>query len=404
MINETIPFSSKKDISRKSENKKIILFGAGNIAEKTSRIIDKKQLLAIVDNSANLQGITQLDVKVQDVEYLIKNKNNLIIICTTSFREVSNQLSQLGFVADKDFIISPLLNDLRIIDDMESINKEIIFSSGSPKQDNKSYGGGIYKMKIKGDEWTYEKMINGNCYGICAYEKNFVAIDSDIGIFEFDRSFNIVRSSILPEKSRGHGVFYSSTFERFFITCSYLDAILVLDKNFEIIEKIDISKKNVFYDQPMHHCNDCYVSGNSIYVSMFSKTGNWKLDAFDGCILEIDISSKEILGSIKDNLWMPHNVSIIDGSFYVLDSLKGDLLGNNFKILGNFPAFTRGLAHDGSYFYIGQSRNRNYSKNIGLSNNISIDAGILIFDDYTKVSRFLQVSPRISEIHSIEIL
>ena len=98
---------------------------------------------------------------------------------------------------------------------------------------------------------------------------------------------------------------------------------------------------------------------------------------------------------------MPHNPKIINGSFYVNDSLRGNLLGNNFNIVGSFPAFTRGLRNDGRFFYVGQSRNRNYSKNIGLTKNISIDAGIIVFDEKTKVSRFLQVSPKISEIHSI---
>ena len=100
---------------------------------------------------------------------------------------------------------------------------------------------------------------------------------------------------------------------------------------------------------------------------------------------------------------MPHNPKIINGAFYILDSLRGDLKGNNFNTIGSFPAFTRGLAHDGSFFYIGQSRNRNFSKNIGINNNTSIDAGITVFDEQKKISRFLQVSSKISEIHSIEI-
>ena len=74
------------------------------------------------------------------------------------------------------------------------------------------------------------------------------------------------------------------------------------------------------------------------------------------------------------------------------------------QILGEFPAFTRGLAYDNQHFYIGQSKNRNYSKYLGVSKNISIDAGIILFDEKTKVSRFFQVDPRISEIHAIEIL
>ena len=100
----------------------------------------------------------------------------------------------------------------------------------------------------------------------------------------------------------------------------------------------------------------------------------------------------------------PHNVKIINGSLTLLDSLKGHLLTNNVQISGKFPAFTRGLDFDGQYYYIGQSKNRNHSKNLGLSKNISIDSGIIIFDNTTKASRFLQLPPKLSEIHSIVVM
>ena len=105
----------------------------------------------------------------------------------------------------------------------------------------------------------------------------------------------------------------------------------------------------------------------------------------------------------------PHIILILhikyfNKSLFILNSLPGQLLGYNMQILGEFPAFTRGLAYDHQHFYIGQSKNRNYSKYLGVSKNISIDAGIILFDEKTKVSRFFQVDPRISEIHAIEIV
>ena len=73
----------------------------------------------------------------------------------------------------------------------------------------------------------------------------------------------------------------------------------------------------------------------------------------------------------------------------------------NLKVLGKFPAFARGLDYDGSYYYIGQSRNRNFSKLLGDSLNISIDTGVVIFEPKEKISRFLQLHPKLSEIHSV---
>ena len=101
---------------------------------------------------------------------------------------------------------------------------------------------------------------------------------------------------------------------------------------------------------------------------------------------------------------MPHNVMFIDGCLTVLDSLRGGLRQNNATEIGKFPAFTRGLAYNGHLFFIGQSRNRNFSKNVGLSKNISIDTGVIVFDPATKVSRMLQLPSKFSEIHGLLLL
>jgi hypothetical protein len=405
-MNRRIPFTTKQEINKLSKDKNIILFGAGNIAEKTTRIISQDKLFAIVDNSSNLSGEVQFGVKIYSPTFLETDngKKSLIIITTTSFSDVSSQLEKMGFIPSIDFIVSPVLNDLRVIDELESVERTLIFSSGAPQQSHPSYGGGIYKLTLKGDAWEHEKKIDGNCYGIVKYNENYVALDTNRGIIEFDKDFNILRQTQMPIGSRAHGIDFSEEKQLFFVNCSYLDTVLFLNTNFEIVDEINISDKQKKYGKPAHHSNDCCVWGDSLFVSMFSLTGNWKLDVFDGGILEFDIVTKKKVGPVVTDLWMPHNVKIIDGSFTLLDSLKGHLLTNNVQISGKFPAFTRGLDFDGQYYYIGQSRNRNYSKNIGLSNNISIDAGVIIFDDITKVSRFLQLPPKLSEIHSIILM
>jgi len=401
-MKRNIPFTTKQEINRLSKGKDIILFGAGNIAEKTTRIIPKNKLYAIVDNSTNLSGEVQLGVRVCSPDFLKTNdRKALIIITTTSFSDVSDQLERLGFIPSVDFIVSPVLNDLRIIDELESIETTLIFSSGAPRQDSPKYGGGIYQLSVTGDTWKHEKKIDGNCYGIVKYNDNYVALDTDRGIIEFDKNFKILRQAKMPLGSRAHGIDFSEEKQMFFVNCSYLDAILFVNTDFEVVDRVNISNKQERLGVPAHHSNDCCVVGDSLFVSMFSQTGNWKLDVFDGAVLEFDIVTKELIGPVVKGLWMPHNIKVIDGSLTLLDSLKGHLLTNNMQVSGDFPAFTRGLDYDGQYYYIGQSRNRNYSKNLGLSKNISIDAGVIVFDEQTKASRFLQLPPKLSEIHSI---
>jgi hypothetical protein len=137
---------------------------------------------------------------------------------------------------------------------------------------------------------------------------------------------------------------------------------------------------------------------------MFSYTGNFRREIFDGVVVEYSTTDFRERGIVIDNLWMPHNVEYLAGSLTVLDSLRGNLIRNNSLNVGKFPGFTRGLDYNDGLFYVGQSRNRNFSKVLGVSNNISLDSGITVFDEKSKVSRNLSLPPAISEIHSIRIL
>lgn len=401
---EKVNWTNFQELNKVSKGRNIVLFGAGPIAEKTSKKISSSNVIAIADNAENLWGKKEMGVDIINPKELINLPNIFIVICTTSFYEVSEQLNGFGFSGNDSYCVSPILNDLRIIQDLENISSSMLFTSGSPKNSDLSYGGGIYKLSVAKDKWQYKKVFSGNCYGLIKFGKNYISVDTDIGIFEFDQDFNVVRSKTLPSGMRAHGVQYSKKYNQFFIVGSYFDGVIVLDKNFNVIDEIPLSYKKKRNGTPRHHCNDCCIVDDSLYVSMFSKTGNWQNDVFDGCILEFDLQTKEEVGPIVQNLWMPHNIQMINGSLHVLNSLPGELLTNNFQVIGQFPAFTRGLDYDGIYYFIGQSRNRNYSKNLGVSKNISIDAGIIIFDEVTKASRFLQLPPKISEIHSIVLL
>jgi hypothetical protein len=397
-------FTSVSELNRACENRPIVFFGAGPIAIKTFRILGKAPLHSIVDNASNLWGKSALGVDILEPDSVSNIKDVFVIICTTSFSQVMKQLTGYGLKNGTDFCVSPILNDLKVIDDLENISKKMLFTNGSPKNDSPKYGGGIYELSVKGDEWSHQKVISGNCYGLIEFEDNYISVDTERGIFEFNANYDIIRSKLLPSGMRAHGVQYSKKHERFYVVGSYRDAILVLDRNFDILDEIRLSYKRERFGSPKHHCNDCLVVEDSLFVSMFSMTGNYQNDVFDGGIVEFDLVTKEKVGVIAQNLWMPHNIQIINGSIHLLNSLRGELLTNNLQVVGQFPAFTRGLDYDGMYYYIGQSRNRNYSKNMGVSKNISVDAGIIVFDEQTKVSRFLQMPPKISEIHSILLL
>lgn len=397
---------NKNHIFELIKNKKeVYLFGAGVICEKTFSSLDSLKFNGIFDNSTNLQDTYENNLKIIAPKNIKKiNLNNLfIIITTTSFKNVIEQLEKHGLKKNKNFCVSHLLKDQFVIEEIQSLSQNLLFSSGSPKIESNKFGGGIYKLKINEDKWTTEKLYSGNCFGLIRnpIDSSIVFIDTDEGILKYDKNFKFVRKITIKKGIRAHGISFCKTTQRYAIACSYQDKVMILNKDFKLINEFFISEKIKKMKIPQHHCNDCEISKDSVYVSMFSLTGNWKKDVFDGGIAEFNIKTRKKIGDLKNDLWMPHNVKIINGTMHVLDSLRGNLLFDNLLTQGNFPAFSRGLDFKNGLYFIGQSRNRNFSKNVGVSKNISVDTGIVAFDPTTKISRFMNISNKISEIHSI---
>lgn len=375
-----------------------ILFGAGNIATKTLRKIDAKKVSFIVDNSFNLQGTNFADLDVKNPDEI--KKGAFIIICSTAIADISSQLESKGLVPNVDFVISPILNDLLAIDELEHLNTTFYFTSGTVPTEK--YGGGLYRIDICEEQIQVERIYAGPCYGAVRNGENIVFVDTDSGIKSYNSRENLITHlGSTPEGSRAHGLSFNHSNNQYYVTCSYLDCVIEYDGGFNEIRRFELSNKLRQYGEPMHHCNDNLSIGNSLYVSMFSSTGNWKKEVFDGCIAEFDLETGERIGDVVSDLYMPHNILMFDGSLHVLDSLPGHLRAFNFSIQGTFPAFTRGLAYSDGLYYVGQSKNRNFSKVLGLSNNISIDCGIIIWHPEKKVSRFIPLSMKIGEVHSI---
>ena len=263
----------------------------------------------------------------------------------------------------------------------------------------------MYKLEIDKYNWRCKKILSGNCYSILKTKNKYFIVDEQRGIIELSKSLKIKKIYRLSQNLKPHGLAYHYLTKRFFLNCTEQDKINIYDKNFKFIDSIKISKKKEYSGIKQHHINDSLILGNSLFVSMFSYSGNYLKEIYDGVIVEYDLLNLNHEPKIiKGDLWMPHSIKFYNKSLFALNSLPGELLGYNLQVLGRFPAFTRGLAYDGKYFYVGQSRNRNHSKFLGLNDNISIDTGIIMFHEKTKVSRFFQIDPRISEVHSIEVL
>jgi hypothetical protein len=400
---EEIPTSSFDEISKKSDGK-IVLFGSGNIAEKTISNVDCSNIEFIADNSGNLHGESYKGYPIRHPKHV--SSDHFVIITSTAISDISEQLNAYGLSPHDDFVISPVLNDRVGIFELENISTEFYFTSGAitgtekfSKYGNNKYGGGLFKCTVNGLEYDYERVYEGPCYGSINRNGRILFIDTDSGLMEYDDG-TVSHLTDLPSESRPHGLSYHDERDKYYIACSYKDSIIELDSSFTITNEFKISDKIDYYNEAMHHCNDCLAIENSLYVTMFSSSGNWKNDSFDGCIAEFNIETGERLPDVRSDLQMPHNIDIFNGSLHVLDSLPGELRFNNLSVRGSFPAFSRGLDYDNGLYYIGQSKNRNHSKISGDSKTVAIDCGVVLFDPELQISRFLHF-PDVAGIHSI---
>jgi hypothetical protein len=89
-----------------------------------------------------------------------------------------------------------------------------------------------------------------------------------------------------------------------------------------------------------------------------------------------------------EGLWKPHSPEIIQGNLFYLDSIRGRLHLNSHVFAGEFSGFTRGLAHDGRFYYVGQSEDMYLTKRFGVAGNTMLNAGFYLFDATTRASSF----------------
>ena len=108
----------------KIKTARIVLFGSGNVAKKTVRKIGRDRIAFIADNSKNLQGEKYEGIDIKSPNEI--QKGDFVIINSTAILEISEQPRGIGLKENVDFTISPILNDLLAISDLEQIKQNFI--------------------------------------------------------------------------------------------------------------------------------------------------------------------------------------------------------------------------------------------------------------------------------------
>ncbi|EQB34426.1 hypothetical protein M947_11125 [Sulfurimonas hongkongensis] len=386
----------KKDIISKCRDKKVVFWGNGEWVEKTIKLLNLVPTY-IIDNNKSIQGHYEKGVKIIDYKDLIDKENYFIIITTGSFKGLVRELKEKSLIEGEDFVCSPVLNNLKIRDEIIFLDKNILFSVPAPACDK----GGVYVYNTKTK--NLNQIFSGKSRGL-AKSENYICLGDEIeGIILFDHKLNIVNKIQVLDNSIAHGVSISEKHNKIFMGNSGRDSVSIFDLSTgKHLDEIKISDKFSSSQEAQHNVNDVFFDENTetLLISMFSFTGNWRKGVYDGGVLEYDLKTRKINGPIIENMWMPHSIQIIDNNMVLLDSMRGDLYKTNNKIIGNFDGFIRGIDKDDKFFYIAQSSHRYFDRLKDISLNISLNCGIYIFDENTKASMFHSF-PEIENIHSV---
>lgn len=387
---------SWSEINQIQKRRKVVFFGRGEWMEKSFPYLIEPAAY-VVDNNRYEHGQVEAGLHIHSPEQL-KNEDSgslFVIITTTSFPDVSEQLHSYGFVAGEHFCVSPSLKNFQVTSRVNGHSQIIHFTCS----DQADRGGGLYSYDLQRREKTL--LLSGHCHGIAQGGDKIVLVDDMVGVRIMSLDLETMKTIDMPGKSRPHGIAICPQRNWLFVNFSGRDSVGVFDIDTgALLKEITLSEKFIKTGVAQHHINDSCVFGDYLYLSMFSASGNWKLGMYDGCILQFNVDTGECLGPVVDNLWMPHTPTVINGVMHYCDSMRGIVSDTTWRIMTQFSGFVRGITYDGVYFYVGQSAHRYIDRRAETAVNISLDTGFFLVDAVNKVTKFFSI-PDLTDINSV---
>ncbi len=397
------------EVNYVSRDKKVILYGRSEDWLPKTFLRLRKKPKYIVDRNTAYENTEYRKVPVVLPEKLmLENRDDVFIIVTAGeYEGIITFLMDNDFEAGRHFCCCPEYRDYSLLELIRSYDREIIVSCSDYRDKTKvrysRAGGGIYKYHIGPNKLkclfpgSFRQMTQ---VGDLIYAIEYV----DMKLCKFDTNFNLLDQWPLDAPNYC-GLGYNEQHNALILINAGKDTISVHDVNdFKRLEHISYSDRFEKNITSQHHLNDVCVKGNFLYVSYFSHSGNWKKGVFDGGISEFNIEKLDLPPvRIVSNLWKPHSPKIIEGDLCFIDSMRGKFYTNSQEVAGEFPGFMRGLAHDGRFFFIGQSEDMYISQRFTSQNNIMLNAGIYMFDRQTKASRFYPMLDNMN-VHDLMII
>jgi len=411
MSNSILPdeaWKSWPDFNKTILGKKIVFFGVSD--DWTDKTLQKSKIdsFYFVDNSPSWIGSSFDGVEVKNPEVLReKDKDRFVVITSGAYESIYPQLAEYGLKAGADFCVSPAMNNLKVIADIHTHDAVLLVSSPDHKiysqlDTDSNIGGGLFTYNIKKREC--KKVLDGTFHQIAETNEGYYAIDEKRGVCQVDKDFELVDTFGCVQGDKSHGIAYCPQRNLVLVSRTAKDKITAYNANSKKrCFDIEFTNKAEKVGKAGHWINDLCVRGDYLYISMFSYSGAYLEGVYDGCIVQVHLDDTSERHVLVQNLWMPHSVCFFDSEICFADSMLGYFYKTDKKVIGEFFGFIRGLAYDGSFYYIGQSETRHFDRLKGIRKNIGMNAGFYLFDEETKAAKFFTI-PRVHQIRDLVVL
>lgn len=361
----------------------------------------------IIDREETYHGTTYCNLPIQPIEAIDLNYDTFFIITAGEFDGIIDTLENYGMKPGKNFVCSPDFHDYRRVIDFHSQNYSILLSSSDYNDQKRArasrMGGGLYELNTSTGELI--KMVSGSFRQIDFHNNFIVGIDYvDRGLNFFDESYRLVKKISLP-KANYCGLAIDKESDVAYLANAGDDSILEIagvSETKPVMRHLNILDKNKGSNR-QSHVNDLFFLEQKLLFSYFSRSGNYKINTFDGGVSHYDFIDGKLSSELISTLWKPHSPKVIDGKLWVLDSMRGRLVsgfGDEFYDIGGF---VRGLDQKDEVMAIGQSQDMYLSDRISQNKAVSVDSGIHLFNVESKALRFIPTNS-IMNIHDLKIL
>jgi hypothetical protein len=251
--------------------------------------------------------------------------------------------------------------------------------------------GGLFLLDFKQN--SLKKLYTGSCLGMAWLGDRLIITTDDSQIITMNKQFQLL-SKTKHRKLDFHGIAKLNE-SILLIVETGVNAIGCYEV--ETGKRLGEIRFNLT-DKDIHHINDIWLVGNTLYVSMFSPYDKWYLDPTSktGGIVSVDLSGfnpglilevNPAQHVVIEGLFMPHTVIMHNNELAYCDSMAFRTIVGSQTI--QVPGFTRGLAITDDAIFIGQSRMRHVLRIPHEFSNCCLEGGIYVYKPEFRISRFI---------------